>query len=59
MLSRIPNFVIELLDRYSHGVDAIEGPKMPGYCARCGGAGDVVIERYCGDCASDIVADFS
>jgi hypothetical protein len=59
VLSSISKFLIQLLARYSDGVDAIDGPKIPGYCVRCGGAGDVLIERYCGDRASETVTDFT
>jgi len=59
MAIKFINALANLIAQYYKGIDAIEGPKMPGYCSRCGDAGDVLIKRYCGDCALETVADFT
>lgn len=40
-------------ERYRAGLEATDGPVIPGNCTRCSLAGDTFIERYCGDCTAD------
>jgi hypothetical protein len=50
--------LLRLWANYWAGVSIIDGPPVVALCSKCGGAGDTFVERYCGDCTFDTIADF-
>lgn len=59
MIYELQRIMMTFWLRYQAGIETMEGPKIDGDCTRCGTAGDILIERHCGDCDVDMTGNFS